>query len=359
MRVGVDGRHLGAGRGVARYVGEALAALAAGFPEDEWIAFVPGGAPVRRPDPAVQLVRHPLPSRALFGSAALVGRPRLDRLLGGGLDVVWAPAPAPLALSPAVPLVLTIHDRSFEARRRDFRPYERLWHALARPRELAARAAIVVTDGAAIRDELLAAGWPVDRARVRVVPPGPGLETREGGAPEPHPRLPERYVLFVGALEPRKAPYVLAEAFARARGGGLDADLILVGAGRVRLDGPGIHRLGPVDDEVLDALYAGALALVLPSWVEGFGMPPLEAALRGTPSVVSDLPALREALGPDGAVYVAPGDAGALAAALLSLAGDAALRERVARAAGEAADELSWRATAEGLHAALAEAAGR
>src|ERR687886_1505757 len=127
MRVGVDARHLTSGRGVARYTRSLLGALATTFPDDEWLAFVPGRDPVRAPPPGVRLVRHPLRGRALFGAAAVVRRPRLDRLLGG-VDVIWAPAPAPLAVSGDVPLVLTVHDRSFELRPGDFTPYERLWH---------------------------------------------------------------------------------------------------------------------------------------------------------------------------------------------------------------------------------------
>ena len=69
----------------------------------------------------------PLPARVLFGAAALARRPRLDALLGG-CDVVWAPAPAPLAVG-ATPFVLTVHDRSWEERPQDFTRYERLWHA--------------------------------------------------------------------------------------------------------------------------------------------------------------------------------------------------------------------------------------
>src|SRR4051812_4957645 len=115
MRVGVDARHLAHARGVARYTRSLLGALAAQFPADEWLAFVPGRAPVR-PVPGVRIVRHALPGRALFGAAAVAGRPRLDRLLGGALDVVWVPAPAPVAVSSDVPVVLTVHDRSFEQR---------------------------------------------------------------------------------------------------------------------------------------------------------------------------------------------------------------------------------------------------
>jgi glycosyltransferase involved in cell wall biosynthesis len=346
MRVGVDARHLTAGRGVARYTRSLLGALAAAFPADEWLAFVPGRAPVRAPPPGVRLVRHPLPGRALFGAAAVARRPRLDRLLGG-VDVVWAPAPAPLAVSPGVPLVLTVHDRSFEERPGDFTAYERLWHRLARPRAVAARAAALVCDTEAGRADL-ARAWGVEAT---VVSPGP-LAT-----PAPAPDGARPYLLFVGALEPRKAPDVLAAAYERARAGGLEAELVVVGDGRVPLAGPGIvRRPPPADDAALAALYAGALAVVAPSWLEGFGLPPVEAAALGTPSVVSDLPVFAETLGA-GALRVPPGDATALAAALSRIERDAALRERLGAAAREAAARYDWTRAAHELHAVLARAA--
>ena len=146
--------------------------------------------------------------------------------------------------------------------------------------------------------------------------------------------LSERYLLFVGALEPRKAPEVLGAAYRRARAGGLHADLaVAVGEGRqaAALSDAGARVLGRVSDPELAALYAGALALVLPSRLEGFGFPPLEALAHGTAPVVSDLPALRENLG-DGALYVPPGDPEALAGAMLEIAEDAGLRGRLVAA---------------------------
>src|SRR3954453_16299206 len=142
--------------------------------------FPPGRARVRGAA-GVRVVRHRLPGRALFGAAAVARRPRLDRLLGG-VDVVWAPAPAPLALSLGVPLVLTVHDRSFEGRPGDFTRYERLWHRLARPRALAARAAAVACDAEAGRADL-ARAWGV---AATVVSPGPLTARpaqRDGAAP--------------------------------------------------------------------------------------------------------------------------------------------------------------------------------
>jgi glycosyltransferase involved in cell wall biosynthesis len=103
---------------------------------------------------------------------------------------------------------------------------------------------------------------------------------------------------------------------------------------------------------------AGALALALPSRLEGFGFPPLEAALCGTPSIVSDLPVLRETLGDDGALFVAPGDEAALAAAIRRLRTDAALRDTLAAAADARAERLTWERAAGALRAVL-EAAAR
>jgi glycosyltransferase involved in cell wall biosynthesis len=359
MRIGVDARHLAAGRGVARYLRHALDALVARFPEDELVAFVPGRDPVDVPS-GIEVRRSALPGRALFAAGATVGRPALERLCGGGLDVVWVPAPAPVGLDGSAPLVLTVHDLSWVIRPRDFTPYERVWHAAGRLDRLARRADQVVCVSRATAD-LVREHWRVEPQRLRVVPEGPGTppvvrsvsdgETDATTAP---------YLLCVGALEPRKAPELLAGAHARARARGLQADLVFAGAGRLasRLEGrPGVRLAGPVHGAQLDALYRGAAALVAPSWDEGFGLTPLEALARGVAPVVADLPVYDETLGP-GALRFAPGDAEGLADALLRITGDATLRAQVVSEGRAAIDRLSWAACADGLHAAF-EAAAR
>lgn len=369
MRLVVDARSLAGERGVTRYAGALLEAMARGFPGDEWILFVPGRGEI----PALSALgalanvavrRHPLPGRVLFGAAALTERPRLDRLAGGAPDVLWAPAVAPLALTPGVPLVLTVHDLSFELRPQDFTAYERAWHRLARPRALAARAARVIVPAPPTRD-LLTARWGLDPARVRVVPEG--VHPPSPGGPADLERAlatiglrPGRYLLAVGALEPRKAPLLLQRAYARARARGLDAELVYAGEGRLAaaLGGPGVRVLGRVGDPELDALYAGALALVVPSLLEGFGLPLREALARGIPAVVSDLPEFGAEL--SGALLrVAPGDEGALARALEVIAQDRPLRARLAARARPAVAGLSWPAAGALTRAVLAEACGR
>lgn len=362
MKVGIDARALFGDRGVARYLRELLGALTLRFPGDEYRVLL-AGAPAADVPSGVVTRHDPRPRRLLFAAAALTGRPRLDRLLGGDLDVLWAPAPAPLAVSADVPFVLTVHDLSFEERRGDFTPYERLWHRLARPRTLAARADRIICDSAATRD-LLAVAYAVDGEHVSVIAPGVrGTPTAGEGTPtagESAPAAADAAVfLSVGALEPRKAPELLCRAFARARADGLDAELVFAGSGRLadKLAGPGVTVLGRVTDAELDRLYAGATALVMPSWLEGFGLPPLEAAARGIPSIVSDLPVFAETLG-DAALRIPPGDEPALAAALRRMADDVELRDDLAARALRAVQPLTWERAADRTRAVLAAAAG-
>ncbi len=344
---------------MARYTHTLLEALAAGFPDEDWCVLVPAGRPAP-PIAGVRLMSSSLPSRALYGLSGLIGHPRLDRLLGG-VDVFWAPAPAPMALSPDVPFVLTLHDLSWEQRRSDFTRYERLWHDIAHSRRLAARATRVLADSDATREQAIAR-WQLDPGRVATVPPAVRASNRDSTPDEIRSTLrrhgiPERYFLFVGALEPRKAPEVLADAFARACSAGLDADLVVAGVGRCAsaLAGERVHLLGRATDLDLDHLYRGALGLVLPSRLEGFGFPPLEAALRGVPSIVSDLPVFRETLG-DAAIRVPVDDVAGLTRALIDLGADDSLRRRLGLRANEMATRFTPRASAAGVHAALAQA---
>lgn len=345
MRIAVDARALLSGRGVARYVRRLLAALAEQFPDDDWHAFVPGREPVEAPE-GVTLHRHPLGGRAVFGAASILGRPPID-LLCDGADVVWIPAPAPVAPGRA-PYVLTIHDLSFEDRPSDFTVYERLWHRLARPGWLAGNAARVIAVSSATAAE--AARWHVDAT---VVLSGVDHLSR---APAPEGAPP--YFLAVGALEPRKAPELMAGAHQRARDAGLQAELWFAGEGRVDVSGEGIRALGAPHDAALESLLSGALALVMASWLEGFGLPPLEAAACGTPSIVSDLPVYDETLG-DNVVRVPRGDEVALAGALLRMEREPQARAALGAAAHRAVAPLTWARAARETHAVLVEAAQR
>jgi glycosyltransferase involved in cell wall biosynthesis len=354
VRVAVDGRSLaGRGRGVSHFLAGMLAALPA---EVELRVLLPRGAALPPGlGPNVQAVRHAAPSRVLYGAAAVARRPRLERLTGAA-DLVWLPGPAPVAIGRATPLALTLHDLSFLERPGDFTRYERIWHRLARTRALSRRAARVLASSSDTAARARAR-FGLDPTRVLVVPagsgdPGPAAGPDAVAATRARHGLPERYFLFVGALEPRKALDRLVAALPPGEA------LAVAGEGRIadRLRRPGVHLLGSVARADKAALYAGALAVVLPSWAEGYGYPPLEGYAHGTPAVVSDLPALRETAGA-GALYVPPGDVGALREAMLEVAGDDALRARLAARGGAALAERSWEVAGRALLAAFEEAA--
>lgn len=372
MTIGIDARALQTSRGVWRYLSSTLHELARIAPETEFRLLVPGARPLLDPPdaPNVTLVRPRVRSRVYYAASSIFGVPRMDRALGGDIEVFWLPANNAGSVSRDVPMVLTVHDLSFELRPHDFTLSDRINHRITRPRHQARRADRIMVTTDTVRDDVVDR-WGADPEDIDVINPGivrPDWPVGDDGLPHPPAGLiasvreryglPERYFLQVGALEPRKRPLLLAQAHARANAG---TALVFAGAGRIEDPAayPGVHMLGWVPDDDLDVLYAGALALCYPSMLEGYGFPPQEAALRGTAAIVSDLPALREVLGDDAARYVPAGDEAALAAALTEIADDAALRTRLARAAYEVAAPRTWEATARGVLTSLERAAGR
>lgn len=250
--------------------------------------------------------------------------------------------------------VVTVHDLAYEHLPSTVSTDAARYRELV-PRALA-RGAHVLTPSRATADAVRER-YDLDEGRVSVTPLGVDASWfRVTGAPPvvAGSALPDRYLLFVGTLEPRKNLPRLLAAHRRLRA--VDPgtpDLVLAGqAGhddRV-LESPGVVRTGWLDDEDLRRLVKGAGALVLPSLDEGFGLPVLEALAAGRPVLAGDVPALRE-VGADEAVYADPLDVDALTDGLvrvLAAPDDAAARAaRVDRAA-----RFTWDATAEATLAA-------
>lgn len=164
--------------------------------------------------------------------------------------------------------------------------------------------------------------------------------------------LPERYVLFVGTLEPRKNLSRLLAAFERLHAEQLTEALVVVGKKGWLYDdffaalerSPARQAVlfpGFVPDADLPAFYSGAQALAFPSLYEGFGLPLLEAFGCGTPVVCSDVSSLPEIAG-DAALLVDPTDEAALTEALRRLLTDADLRADLRERGLRRAAEFSW-----------------
>ena len=157
------------------------------------------------------------------------------------------------------------------------------------------------------------------------------------------------FVLALGTIEPRKNLDLLATIWATTP----DLPRLLVVGNRgwaapdlfTRLQTtPGITLLGPLPDATVAALMDRALALVFPSFAEGYGLPPLEAAARGLPVLCSDLPVLREVLR-DLPVYLDPTDVYAWTKAIQSLRQTGAEQtDSEAATAGSGFDNPTWEA---------------
>lgn len=180
-------------------------------------------------------------------------------------------------------------------------------------------------------------------------------------------QLPERYVLFVGALQPRKNIAGLLAAFEEVRRSDLTLHLVLVSGGEwkstsllMRIETSSarqaLHRLRRVPSNDLPALYRMASVFVLPSFSEGFGMPVLEAMAAGTPLVTSSTSALPEVAG-SAALFVNPEHPPEMAQAILDVLQNASLREDVISRGQAHASRFTWERAAEQTAAVIENAA--
>ncbi len=170
-------------------------------------------------------------------------------------------------------------------------------------------------------------------------------------------QLPEKYLLYVGTIEPRKNILRQLEAYARLREAGIDQPFVL--AGRRGWLGneleETITRLGLEKHVILlgdfaradkAGIYGGASVFLFPSLAEGFGIPPLEAMAAGVPVVTSNVSSLPEVAG-DAALLVDPHDTRAIAAAAQSIFDDPGLAERLRAAGRKRAAQYNWTTTAQ------------
>jgi glycosyltransferase involved in cell wall biosynthesis len=303
------------------------------------------------------------------------------RLWAGRYDVLFSPEYLTSFWSP-VPVVVTFHDAMFLRRPQD---YNRAWLWMFRHVSLPAlrRArAVIVPSAHAGAETVQYAGVKLER--ISVVPlggPSDGQLMRVDAA------LAERtlarygvaagrYVLHVGVLERRKNLVTLLRAFAlwRERGAPEDFKVVLVGQKGPRPDlddskqiEQAIAELGLAERVVLtghisreerDALYANAAVVAIPSLLEGFGIPVLEAFAAQVPVIVANSTSLPEVAG-EAALQFDPERPEELAACLARVTGDAALRAELVKRGHVQLARFTWDHTAEETMAVFARVGRR
>jgi glycosyltransferase involved in cell wall biosynthesis len=264
----------------------------------------------------------------------------------------------PLSLS--IPSLATIQDLTFVVRPGDFRWPNRAYNRLF-VRLTAHRAThILTTSHSTKRDITRCYGLPAAKITVTHLAPAETfrpLEQEKVGDFRAEKGLPDRFILYIGTIEPRKNLGRLIEAFANLVRSEESTHHLVIGGGRgwmydqvysqVQTLGlqDRVHFVGFLPQEELIRWYNCADIFVYPSLYEGFGLPPLEAMACGTPVVASDISSLPEIVG-DAGILVDPYDVSDIEAGIRRLITQHELYEEKRQAGLNRAGTFSWQRTA-------------
>ena len=361
------------GAGINWYIHNMLSHLPDAGPELRYTAYV--GEPRFAPRQGLDVVRPSWSTAAPLGRIAWEQLAAPFALQRDRVDLLHAMAFVSPLISPC-PTVITVLDLAFlcypEAFRRGKRAYLR-WMTCLSVRK--ARRVIAISEHTR-RDIIARYGVPAERVRTvycGVDPRFRPLPAEEVAAFRHRKGLPERLILFLGTIEPRKNVSSLVAAYASLleRAPAETSDLALVIAGAkgwfykdvlAQIEELGlaqrVYMPGYVPETEKPMWYNAATCFCYPSMYEGFGLPPLEAMACGVPVVTSDRSSLPEVVG-DAGHLVPPLDIEALSTALYQLIARPSLRAEYAQRGRMQSKRFSWeqaaRETVQVYHQSLQE----
>jgi glycosyltransferase involved in cell wall biosynthesis len=334
--------------------------------------------------PNVTLKRFRIPNKILNFSFWYLGWPHIDKLAGpprvdkrsprveaGGADVVFLSNIIFGAVSEKTKLIVTIHDLSFERYPEHFSAKRRLWHMFINPKKICRRADKIIAVSESTKNDVVAL-YKIPSKKVEVIYSAVDekfriisrndqklLEVKEKY------RLPYKFILYLGTIEPRKNIIGIIRAFDELqleahKAGNMDIlkyKLIIAGAKgwlsqeifqekRKAQFRDHIQRIRFVRDEDKEYVYNLASLFVYPSFFEGFGFPPLEAMRCGVPVIASNNSSLPEIVG-DGGILVDPDKPEEIFRAMKEVVNNHKLRETLIKKGLEKSTEFDWKKTAQ------------
>ena len=375
MRVLVDVRHLGSPTqsGVGEYTIQLLKALFR-IRGHEYLLFSSGSQTPPLPQffpeiqdlPNVRHIHISIQNKMLNASFLLANRPSVRDLVGVEADLLFAPNLAIFPLPLSIPTILTVHDATWSLFPDLYSWKMRLWHKAVRPVRLLTQAKTIICPSQSTASDMKNTfGIPTNR--LMVIPHGINHERFTSETPSQKNldisvrikyRLPERFLLFLGTLEPRKNIRMLLEAvLAYRKQSGDDIRLVLAGASGWRNAdvrnmllmpeiSPWVSHIQYVPSSDRPALYRSATAFVWPTLYEGFGLPVLEAMACGTPVITSAISSIPEVTG-SAALLVNPYLSSDLTEAIRQILTSEALRKRLHDEGLKRASIFSWVTAAE------------
>lgn len=374
MKIGIDIRCLAEGRhtGVEEYTLQLLENIFIQDRENQYLLFLSGHKePVAdfrwlEKYPNVSLRRFRWPNKVLNFCLWYFRWPKLDLLLGG-TDIFFMPNLNFAAFSKNTRVYVTAHDLSFERYPETFSWKRRLWHAFVNFRSLCRRAdKIVAVSESTAQDLRQLYNLPSDK--VRVVPSGISSRFRPIDrnsvqllqVKEKY-HLPYWFILYLGTVEPRKNISALVQAYNRLQksdSSELQKYFLVIAGEKGWKCGEILKEIerspfrdkilltGFVDDEDKAALYNLSHLFVYPSFFEGFGFPPLEAAACGVPVIVSHTSSFPETIDHAG-VMIDPYRPDELYRAMREVLLAKDLRQTLSARGLERVKEFHWHRTAQ------------
>lgn len=277
-------------------------------------------------------------------------------------------------LRTRVPRVTVVHDLAFEHFPQDVGRLVRQYYHFFFPRFVRASARLVAVSEATRQD--LVQTYGTDPGRIDVAYNAADAHFRplpEAAQPAVRQQFSQGrpYILFVGALQPRKNLVNLLRAFDQFKtASGSETQLLIVGR-KAWKAGPifdvyqqmrhqaAVHLTGRVSDEELTQLYGAARACAYVPYFEGFGIPIVEAQQSGCPVLTSDRSSMPEVAGSGGALLADPFSVAELAAALTRLDSDVELRQQLIQRGLVNAQRFSWDESARQLWRSIEAALSR
>ncbi|MDX1373020.1 MAG: glycosyltransferase family 1 protein, partial [Nitrososphaeraceae archaeon] len=310
----------------------------------------------------VELVYSRIPNKILFGASRFLNRPFLDKMLKG-VDVFFSPHFYIAPLSQKTKRVVTFHDLSFLHHPQFFSFDRNLWNNFQmNPRAQAKKADKIIAISNSTANDLVEK-YEVSESKIKVIHSGvlekfKVLDGDEINRVRHKYGLPEKFIFYLGTIEPRKNISGIIDAFEiLKRDFGFEDHFLVIAGSRGWLYkdifrkmrqaqfGEYIKYIDVVDDDDRPGLYNAAELLVYPSFFEGFGFQPLEAMACGTPVVASDNSSIPEVVH-DAALLIDPYNIKEIYLAMKNILLDEKLKDRLIKKGFKRAENFSWNKTA-------------
>jgi glycosyltransferase involved in cell wall biosynthesis len=372
MRIAVDLRSLMETGGKISGVENYLLSILDRLPNDGYFGFYNSYRKVKmaKLKSGFEVKNTSIPNKILNGGLSFFNQPKFEKLYGK-FDVLWMPDLRPFAIEKETKLAITVHDLSPVTWPELYSAKRRLWHRVVRYEKSFKRADLIFAVSEYTKHDLIKI-FGVNPEKIKVIHSAidhesfnPNVEQVEKQRIKNKYNLPDKFILSISTIEPRKNISSLISAFERIK----DQETYLVIAGRLgwlykdllkqvneSSKSDRIILTDYVSEEDKPGLISLSEIVCYPSYYEGFGFVPLEAMACGVPVITSARTSMPEVC-KDAAVLIEPTSLVDLVSALDSLLSDKSLAESYRVKGLQRAKEFTWQKTVSEVHRYLKELA--